>query len=262
VTPEGERILENLGFVLGARHKGRFASNLHTFQRGKSAPRPPAPLYDTYMPDSSSDAIGITVARTIEDFFRVMSVRSAVYLAEQQCPYAEEFDGNDLTGSNLLGYVGNEPVGSLRIRCFADFAKLERLAVRREFRELHLGTKLMQAGVEFCRAKGYRRIYGHAEKNLLKYYEGMGWRQMEGSRPVIFSDYEYAEIVFDAAPSPNAVSLESDPYIILRPEGRWHLPGVLERSALRPVARSSVEREAIRPARARSAEKPRERIRA
>jgi predicted GNAT family N-acyltransferase len=260
-TPEGHRILESLGFVLGASDNGRFAPNVYVFHRGK-APRPPSPLYDTYVPDGPSDAIGITVARTIEDFFRVMSVRSAVYVAEQQCPYAEEFDGNDLTGSNLLGYVGNEPVGSLRIRCFADFAKLERLAVRREFRQLHLGTRLMQAGVEFCRAKGYRRIYGHAEKNLLGYYEGMGWRQKEGNRRVIFSDYEYVEIVFDAEPSPSAVSLESDPYIILRPEGRWYLPGVLERSALRPVARSSVEHDGARPARVRSADKTRERMRA
>ena len=62
----------------------------------------------------------------------------------------------------------------------------------------------MQAGVEFCRAKGYRRIYGHAEKNLLGYYLGMGWRQMEEARRVVFSDYEYVEIIFDAAPSPNA----------------------------------------------------------
>ncbi len=260
-TPQGRRIIESLGFVQGASCRGRFLPNLYTFQRGRTS-RPFVPLYDTYAADGPSDAVGITVARSIEDFLRVMSIRSAVYVAEQECPYAEEFDGNDLTGTNLLAYLGNEPVGSLRIRFFADFAKLERLAVRREFRKLHLGTKLMQAGVEFCRAKGYRRIYGHAEKNLLGYYLGMGWRQMEEARRVVFSDYEYVEIIFDAAPSPNAVSLESDPYIVLRPEGRWHLPGVLERSALRPVTRSPVERDEMRPARVRSVDKSRERARA
>src|SRR4029077_20744208 len=127
----------------------------------------------------------------------------------------------DLTGTHLLAYVGNEPVGCLRIRCFAGFAKLERLAVRREFRSLRLGTTLMQAGVEFCRAKGYRRIYGRAEKDLLNYYLRLGWRPLEGARHIVFSDHEYIEIVFDAAPCPNAISLESDPYVLMRPEGRW-----------------------------------------
>jgi predicted GNAT family N-acyltransferase len=167
---------------------------------------------------------------------RVISVRSAVYIGEQQCPYSEEFDGNDLAGLNLLGYAGDEPVGCLRIRCFAGFAKLERLAVRREFRNLHLGTSLMQAGVELCRAKGYRVIYGRAEKNLLDYYLRLGWRPLENARRIVFSDHEYVEIVFEASPAPNAISLESDPYVLMRPEGRWHVPGILERSAIRPVA--------------------------
>ena len=108
---------------------------------------------------------------------RVVSVRSATFVAEQDCPYEEEFDGNDFSASHLLAYVGKEPVGCLRIRYFAGFAKLERLAVRHEFRSRHIGTRLMKAGVEFCRAKGYRRIYGRAQKDLLNYYFNMGWRQ-------------------------------------------------------------------------------------
>ena len=113
-TPQGRRIIESLGFVQGASCWGRFLPNLYTFQRGRTS-RPFVPLYDTYAADGPSDAVGITVARSIEDFLRVMSIRSAVYVAEQECPYAEEFDGNDLTGTNLLAYLGNEPVGSLRI---------------------------------------------------------------------------------------------------------------------------------------------------
>jgi hypothetical protein len=28
---------------------------------------------------------------------------------------------------------------------------------------------------------------------------------------------------------------------MIRPEGRWHVPGILERSAIRPATRPSVE---------------------
>src|SRR3954471_4589822 len=170
-TADGCRIIEALGFALGANHEGNFQSHLYMFERGPRQPK--NPIYDTYAPGAPKEKVSVTVARSLEDLMRVISVRSAVYVGEQECPYPEEFDGNDFAGVNLLGYAGNEPAGCLRIRCFADFAKLERLAVRREYRNLRMGTMLMQAGVEFCRAKGYRYIYGRAEKNLLDYYLAM-----------------------------------------------------------------------------------------
>lgn len=244
-TKKGSAILEALGFARGARHGKKFRQDIYVFDRGPRT-RADAPIYDTYDEDNTESAITITVARTLEDFVRVATVRSAVYIGEQQCPYEEEFDGNDLVGINLLGYSGGEPVGCLRIRCFAGFAKLERLAVRKEFRSLRLGTLLMKAGVELCRDKGYRTIYGRAEKNLLDYYVAMGWRPYQGGRRrVVFSDHEYVEIVFEADPPPTAITLKSDPYVLMRPEGRWHVPGILERSAIRPVSRPSAGKAAV-----------------
>jgi predicted GNAT family N-acyltransferase len=180
--------------------------------------------------------------RSLEDFMRVVSIRSATFVAEQDCPYDEEFDGNDFSASHLLNYVGNEPAGCLRIRYFADFAKLERLAVRHEFRDRKLGTKLMQAGVELCRMKGYRRIYGRAQKDLLGYYVNMGWKPLEGSSEFFFSDHAYIEIVFDTKPNPNAVKLGVDPYVLMRPEGRWDRPGILDRSANRNAGKAATHK--------------------
>jgi hypothetical protein len=93
----------------------------------------------------------------------------------------------------------------------------------------------MHAGVEFCRKKGYRRIYGRARKDLLDYYVNMGWKTLEGSAEFVFSDHTYIEIVFDTDPNPMAVKLGADPYAIMRPEGRWDRPGILDRSAQRPL---------------------------
>ncbi|MEB3904248.1 hypothetical protein OSH39_02650 [Mycobacterium ulcerans] len=36
-------------------------------------------------------------------------------------------------------------------------------------------------------------------------------------------------------PRSDAITLASDPYLLLRPEGAWDDPGVLERSAARPA---------------------------
>ncbi len=43
----------------------------------------------------------------------------------------------------------------MRIRYFADFAKLERLAVRNEGRGSGLAGRLLDAAIELCRKKGY-----------------------------------------------------------------------------------------------------------
>ena len=242
-TPEGYRMLESLGFNRGAIFKGRIAPDFHMYPRGKSVKESRA-IYDSYLgaDDEEDDDISITVVRSIEDFMRVVSIRSATFVAEQDCPYDEEFDGNDFSASHLLNYVGNEPAGCLRIRYFADFAKLERLAVRHEFRDRKIGTRLMKAGVELCRMKGYRRIYGRAQKDLLGYYVNMGWKPLEGSSEFFFSDHAYIEIVFDANPNPRAVKLGMDPYILMRPEGRWDRPGILDKSAQRSAGKPATQK--------------------
>ena len=232
VTVEGLRLTESLGFQRSAKFKGKSSPKFHMYPRGTSIKETRA-IYDDFLDMEEDTDVSITVVRSIEEFMRVVAVRSATFVAEQDCPYDEEFDGNDFSASHLLAYIGKEPVGCLRIRYFAGFAKLERLAVRHEFRSRHIGTRLMKAGVEFCRAKGYRRIYGRAQKDLLNYYVNMGWKQLEGSSEFFFSDYAYIEIVIDTDPNPNAIALGVDPYVLMRPEGRWDRPGVLDRSAQR-----------------------------
>jgi predicted GNAT family N-acyltransferase len=261
VTGAGRRLGQTLGFRRGATFQGVSAPDLYVYQRS-SASTKDAPLYDGYRGRSSGRDLSVTVARSLEDVMRVMTIRSAVYMAEQECPYDEEFDGNDFSSTHLLGYVGDEPAGCLRIRYFADFAKIERLAVRHEYRKTRLAFQIVRAGIELCRTKGYRRLYGHSQKRLLGFWGRFGFRPLEGAREFVFSDFDYVEITLDTTPHPKAISIGVDPYVMIRPEGRWHVPGILERSAIRPPTRPSVECETVRPlARAPVAGK-RERIRA
>ncbi|MGB9365957.1 MAG: GNAT family N-acetyltransferase [Xanthobacteraceae bacterium] len=240
VTAEGRRMTLALGFRRGARFQGISTEDLYVYLRSKASPEG-TPSYDGYRGRSSSRELSVTVARSIEDIMKVMVIRSAVYISEQECPYEEEFDGNDFSATHLLGYVGDEPVGCLRIRYFANFAKIERLAIRHEFRNTRLAFQIVRAGVELCRAKGYQRLYGHSQKRLLGFWGRFGFKPLEGAREFVFSDFDYVEIVLDTTPHPQAISIGVDPYIMIRPEGRWHVPGILERSAIRPVTRPSVD---------------------
>jgi len=62
---------------------------------------------------------------------------------------------------------------------------------------------------------------------------------MEPRRPLVFSDFSYTEMLIPTEPHPNALSLESDPYVLIRPEGRWDTPGILEKSSSRGVCNAA-----------------------
>jgi len=200
------------------------------------------PSYDTFwdgeVPNTqpSDTCFAVKVARSLNDMMHVMAIRAAVFLSEQACPYHEEFDGNDFCATHLIGYRGFEPAACLRARFFADFAKLERLAVRHEFRNTRISFQVVRAGIELARKKGYRRIYGHAQDRLVPFWSRFGARPMsDHRRKIVFSDFSYTEMLLVAEPHPHPITLDSDPYEIIRPEGAWHRPGPLDRSAERPA---------------------------
>lgn len=239
-TPDGFRFNETLGLKKGAKIGPNFVPYLYVFARAQTA----TPIYDTHHANTKAGEITVSVVRSFDDLMRVVSLRTSVYIEEQACPYEEEFDGNDLSATHVLGYVGGELAGCLRIRFFADFAKLERVAVKREFRHTRLAFQLGRAAIELCRMKGYRRVYGHAQRHLLNFWSRFGFKVLESGQELVFSDLKYVEILAEIEPHPNAISLGADPYLSIRPEGRWHLPGILERSAARASAHASMQERA------------------
>ncbi len=177
--------------------------------------------------------VQVCVARSIEDIAKVFSVRSATFQAEQACPYEEEFDGNDFCATQLLAYVGDDPAACIRIRYFGDFAKLERLAIRREYRSRSLSRPLVEAALAHCARKGFRRIYGHSRSDLVGFWQRLGFDVIPSRPPFWFSDVEYVEIVAQLAFDPLEIRFGIDPMMAIRPEGSWDQPGPLDMSLVR-----------------------------
>lgn len=234
-TNAGLAILRRRGFKPVAPDNGELGS-LFLFYKpnDKSKPLPvkaaPAPA-----PAAAPARLSADIARSSSDVERALAVRAAVFMMEQRCPYDEEFDGNDRTCTHVVGKVGDEPAATLRIRYFAGFVKLERLAVLPQFRGTSIAKFTIQSAIDFCRRKGYRRMYGHSQKRLLGFWAQYGFKPMEKNVPLVFSDHEYIEVSCELEPHEDALSMFSDPYVILRPEGLWDQPGILEKSAHRPA---------------------------
>jgi len=118
------------------------------------------------------------------------------------------------------------------VRWFADFFKIERVAVLARYRGCGVAVALMQAAIHLGGRKGYRRLYGHVTPDLVDY-----WRRHLGTTPrpdrptFQFSDIDYVEVELKLQPPLDALHMDSDPMVLLRPEGEWDRPGVLERPA-------------------------------
>ena len=176
----------------------------------------------------------LKIVSSNEELQQAFAVRTLVYMGEQKCPYDEEFDGNDFSATHVLGLIDGEPAVTARVRYFGDFAKLERLAVRREYRGRGYGHELLRFLITFCRRKGHDRLYLHAQRRLVRFYKMYGFK--ERGDPFEFSDFDYAEMVADLSPASDRLSLDDDPMVLIRPEGRWESPGVLDQSADRAAA--------------------------
>jgi hypothetical protein len=81
----------------------------------------------------------------------------------------------------------------------------------------------------------------YAQKRLVGFWCKCGFTLSDPARELVFSDFDYIEMTFDAALAAKPVSIETDPYVVIRPEGSWQEPGILERSATRGVSRPSAE---------------------
>jgi predicted GNAT family N-acyltransferase len=182
---------------------------------------------------SNTGHLTVSVARTLNDMMHVMTVRTLVYMGEQACPYEEEYDGNDFAGAtHLILRCDGEPVGVVRLRWFSGFAKLERLAIRQEYRGGAGLLMLAREAFALAERKGYSRLMGHAQQRVIpfwkRYFKG---RIREGRPAFYFSEFDYLEMEFDLEPGAGAISIDSDPYVLIRPEGEWDRPGILDHSA-------------------------------
>ena len=84
--------------------------------------------------------------------------------------------------------------------------------------------------------------YDHAaaQQKWYPFWEQRGFKRMPGTREFVFSDFDYVEVKLETEKHPQSITLNDDPYVLIRPEGRWDTPGVLEKSTSRGICESAV----------------------
>lgn len=115
------------------------------------------------------------VVRTEQDRLAAYCVRSIVFVGEQKCPFAEEFDGLDAGAIHIVGLQAGEPVAAARIRRVDDWAKLERIALLPAARGRGYGHDLVEFMLRVAREAGFQRFKMHAQSHLEGFYRGHGF---------------------------------------------------------------------------------------
>lgn len=122
-----------------------------------------------------TENILIKVAKSNDELIKAFLVRGIVFMGEQNCPYFLEFDGEDFSATHIIGLKNDEPLAAARIRFLGEYAKVERLCVRQEFRRRGIGGQMTKFALGHAESIGYSIINVHAQTHLEEFYNNFGF---------------------------------------------------------------------------------------
>ncbi len=110
-----------------------------------------------------------------EDLIKAFIVRGIVFIEEQGVSYNIEHDEHDFSATHILGEMDGEPFAAGRIRALGEYAKLERVAIRKAYRGKGLGHKLTEFMIAVAQEQGFKRFKVHAQSYLKDFYQKHGF---------------------------------------------------------------------------------------
>ncbi len=130
------------------------------------------------------DALRITLVRTLAQMDDALTVRRAVFIAEQGVSEEEEIDSYDgdpavATGAvHVVAYADGGPVATGRLlldTATTEHAHIGRVAVLQEHRSRGCGRRVMEALQEEARHRGYPGITLASQLHAIGFYERLGY---------------------------------------------------------------------------------------
>jgi predicted GNAT family N-acyltransferase len=101
------------------------------------------------------------------------TIRTKVFIEEQQVPIDLEWDSQDTSAQHLLVLTStNEPIACARL---LNNGSIGRMAVLKEWRGLGLGAKLLNKAIAFHRQQGISFITLSAQVHAIPFYQKAGF---------------------------------------------------------------------------------------
>jgi putative N-acetyltransferase (TIGR04045 family) len=129
-----------------------------------------------------SDAVACRVAESAGERMLHHRIRHEVFVLEQGlfCDDDRDSFDSDPATVHVLGCLGDEPVGSVRLYPLAEAGlwKGDRLAVLPAFRALHVGAPLVRFAVRHAGNLGGARMIAQIQPQNVVMFERLGWRRL------------------------------------------------------------------------------------
>lgn len=106
---------------------------------------------------------------------RIVRLRYAVFVDEQNVPVEEEIDKYDEDAVHLAALDNDCVIGTLRIVALDRAARIGRLAVDKARRNNGIGLALMLAALEHTREAGFEQVILDAQVSATSFYEKLGF---------------------------------------------------------------------------------------
>lgn len=125
------------------------------------------------------ECLPATTPAELETHFRI---RHEVFVEEQEMFTGSDRDAHDHDPrtTHVLGYLGGEPVGTVRLFPLDDQGDLwqgDRLAVLRSARIYGLGRPLVRFAVATAGERGGREMVAHIQLQNVALFERLGWHK-------------------------------------------------------------------------------------
>jgi len=110
------------------------------------------------------------------DSEKIINIRKEVFIKEQNVPEDIEIDGLDEESIHFLAFLEKTPIGCARIRLIDNSAKLERIAILKEYRCKGYGSELTNFLIKYCKVKNYDKIWLNSQINVVDFYRKFGFK--------------------------------------------------------------------------------------
>jgi hypothetical protein len=179
------------------------------------------------------NAVRFEIVQTQEQMLDALSIRAIVYMEDEGYPARLAFDGNDFQATHIIAYDADEPFGAIRVRWFNGFAKLERMAMRKAFRNARVVKAFLDFVFDHVARKGYPIALTHAEPTYARLWCRLyRFEEVTTKAPAYFKSQgePYVELVRRLEVPSNAITADTDVAMLYRVEGAWDRPASFEGS--------------------------------
>lgn len=107
-------------------------------------------------------------------YAKALEIRTRVFVDEQKVPPEHEYDEFEPESQHYLLFKNDEPIATARWRTTPKGIKLERFAMLPQFRNLGIGSILLQHIIKEVSVLG-KTIYLHAQLKAVSYYSRAGF---------------------------------------------------------------------------------------